>query len=130
MASIQRIKSPLTDEVTYRAQVRVKGRPSESKTFSNRKDAAAWGRSRETAIEEGRSFPHRRAARTQFDSLVHRYRESALKDANKKVRLNQENQLAWWSERFAGLTLAEITADRVAEARDALSAETFTRGKP
>ena len=39
MASIQRIKSPLTGDISYRAQVRVKGRPAESKTFTNRKDA-------------------------------------------------------------------------------------------
>ena len=33
MASIQKIKSPLTGEISYRVQVRVKGRPSESETF-------------------------------------------------------------------------------------------------
>lgn len=31
---------------------------------------------------------------------------------------------------FAGLALAEITADRISHARDQLAAETFTRGKP
>ena len=42
MASIQRIVSPLTKDVSYRAQVRIKGRPPESKTFTNRKDAKEW----------------------------------------------------------------------------------------
>ena len=42
MASIQRIVSPLTKDVSYRAQVRVKGRSSESATFPNRKEAEAW----------------------------------------------------------------------------------------
>jgi len=37
--------------------------------------------------------------------------------------------LDWWKERFLGLTIAEITPDKVAEARDALMAQTFTRGK-
>jgi hypothetical protein len=37
--------------------------------------------------------------------------------------------LEWWAKRFAGLTVAEITPDRIAEARDALAAEPFTRGK-
>src|SRR6185312_2121969 len=39
-------------------------------------------------------------------------------------------QLAWWSKQFSGLSLAEITADRISQARDKLAAETFTRGKP
>ena len=37
--------------------------------------------------------------------------------------------MTWWETRFAGRTLAEITPDRVAEARDVLAAEKFTRGK-
>ena len=42
MASIQRIVSPLTKDVSYRAQVRVKGRAAQSATFPNRKEAEAW----------------------------------------------------------------------------------------
>jgi len=44
MASIQRIKSPLTGEVSYRVQVRVKGHAPQGKTFPNRKEAQQWGR--------------------------------------------------------------------------------------
>jgi integrase len=47
-------------------------------------------------------------------------------DASKAVR---EQHLTWWDTHFAGRTLAEITPDRVAEARDALAVEKFTRGK-
>ena len=39
MASIQRVVSPLTREISYRAQVRVKGRTSQSATFPNKKEA-------------------------------------------------------------------------------------------
>lgn len=42
MASIQRIVSPLTNAVSYRAQVRLKGRPAQSETFPNRKEALQW----------------------------------------------------------------------------------------
>jgi len=41
MASIQRIKSELTGGISYRVQVRVKGRPALSETFPNLKEAAA-----------------------------------------------------------------------------------------
>ena len=42
MATILRIESELTGKVTYRAQVRAKGHPTESQTFSTRKKAESW----------------------------------------------------------------------------------------
>jgi integrase len=123
MASIQRIVSPLTKDVAYRAQVRVKGRPTESKTFTNRKDAKEWAAALESAITDARYFPSRKAQRTLFAELVERYRRDVLKDPSRGAHLD------WWKERFLGLTIAEITTDRVAEARDVLLAQTFTRGK-
>jgi integrase len=129
MASIQRIVSPLTKEVTYRAQVRVRGRPSESATFPNRKEAQTWASSVESAIREGRHFPQSRARRTAFDELVARYRGSMLSRLSEGEQSHRNRHLDWWQERFAGLSIGEITADRVAEARDALAGGTFTRGK-
>ena len=78
MASIQRIVSPLTNAVSYRAQVRVKGRPAQSETFPNRKEAQQWAQSIETAIREGRHFPHAAARRTSFDALAKDYTETVL----------------------------------------------------
>jgi integrase len=129
MASIQRIVSPLTGEISYRAQIRVKGRRSMSETFTNRKAAAKWAARIETGIDEGKHFPHLKAAKTPFADLVARYQESVLKDAKRQLQISQGRHLAWWAARFAGLSLAEITVDKVVEARDALSAERFTRGK-
>jgi integrase len=123
MASIQRIVSALTKDVSYRAQVRVKGRPTESKSFANRKDAKEWAAALESAIADARYFPSRKAQRTLFAELIERYRRDVLKDPSRGAHLD------WWKERFLGLTIAEITPDKVAEARDALLAETFTRGK-
>jgi integrase len=130
MASIQRVVSPLTGSVSYRVQVRVKGRSAESETFRNRKDAKEYGAALESAIVDGRHFPSRRAKQTTFAGLVARYRENVLKDARASKRVTCEQHLTWWDERFLGRTLAEVTPDLVAEARDALAAEKFTRGKP
>ena len=80
MASVQRIKSTLTGEISYRAQVRVKGRPPESQNFSTRKKAESWAKALESAIEDGRHFPQRQSRRTLFVELVNRYRGSALKE--------------------------------------------------
>jgi integrase len=129
MASIQRIESPLTGAISYRVQVRVKGRSALSETFPNRLEAKKWGAATETAIREGKHFPHLKAGKTTFAALVDRYTKSVLKDAKPKAQLNTGKQLKWWNDRFVGLTLADMTPDRIAEAREALAAETFTRGK-
>src|SRR5215472_17946476 len=130
MASIQRIVSPRTGEVAYRVQVRRRGRSPESASFPNRKEAVAWAESLETSIREGRHFPHAAAKRTSFDALAKDYVETVLGEYEPKERVTRERQLGWWSEQFAGLSLADITPDRISKARDKLAAETFTRGKP
>jgi integrase len=129
MASIQKIKSPLTDEVSYRAQIRVRGR-SESATFPRKSEAVEWAASIETAIREGKHFPHAAARRTTFDTLADAYVENALDGFDKKQRATRVQQVEWWAKQFKGLTVAEVTADAIGRARDACAAEKFTRGKP
>jgi integrase len=127
MASIQRIVSPLTKAVSYRAQVRVKGKPAQSETFPNLKEAKSWASSIESAIRENRHHPHLAGGKKSFAELVQKYRDAVGDlDSSKAVR---KQHLDWWAEHFAGRTLAEITPVLIAEARDALAAETFTRGK-
>lgn len=127
MASIQRIVSPLTKSVSYRAQVRVKGKPAQCETFPNVKEAKAWASSLESAIRENRHHPHLAGGKKTFAELVQKYRAAVGDlDSSKAVR---KQHLDWWSECFAGRTLAEITPALIAEARDALAAEKFTRGK-
>jgi integrase len=129
MASIQRLKSPLTAEISYRAQVRVKGSPSQSQTFSNRKDAEKWAASIEAAVHEGRHFPMARASRFLFSDAVKRYKESVFAEAKERSRRTREQHLDFFEEQFKGLALAQVTADRVAEARDELAATRYSRGK-
>ncbi len=126
----QRITSARTGEVSYRAQVRVKGRPTQSANFPNRKEAKAWADSIEFAIREGRHFPHAAARRTTFDALAQDYVQTILAEFDAKERHTRVRQLAWWSRQFAGLSLVEITAVHISKARDALSVETFSRGRP
>jgi integrase len=127
MASIQRIVSPLTKAVSYRAQVRVKGKPAQSETFPNLKEAKSWASSLESAIRENRHHPHLAGGKKSFAELVQKYSEAVGDlDASKAVR---KQHLDWWSKHFAGRTLAEITPALIAEARDALAGEKFTRGK-
>jgi integrase len=130
MASIQKIKSPLTGEISYRAQIRVRGK-SESATFPKKSEAVEWAASLETAIREGKHFPHAVARRTSFDALAATYVRDALADlADDKQRNTREQQIEWWSEQFKGKTVAEITRDAIKASLAVCAAEKFTRGKP
>jgi integrase len=114
----------------YRAQVRRKGRPAESANFPNKAEAKAWAESIETAIREGRHFPHAAARRKSFDELAKDYAETVLTEFDPGERATRIRQLAWWGAQFGDLRLSELSADRISQARDKLAAETFTRGKP
>jgi len=129
LASIQRLTSPLTGRVAFRVQIRLKGHPAQSATFRKRKDAERWASSIESAIREGRHFPHTRSQRISFVSVVQRYRESVLGDGPLSRRVNTGRHIAWWVDHFGSLALAAITPDRIAEARDALAMQTFVRGR-
>ena len=129
VASIQRLTSPLTGRVAYRVQIRLKGHPAQSETFRNRRDAARWASSIESAILEGRHFPHTRSKRVSFASLAQRYRENILADAPRSRKVKTECHIAWWVEHLGSLNLAGITPDCIAEARDALALQPFSRGK-
>ena len=99
-------------------------------TFPNRKEAEAWAASIETAIREGRHFPHAAAKRTSFDALAKDYVETGMAEFDEVQRAARTLQLNWWSKQFAGKSIAEITPDAISKARDACATETFTRGKP
>ena len=130
MAYIRRLVSPFTREVSYRVQVRMKGRPAESGTFPNLKEAKAWAASLESATREGRYFPHAAAKRTSFDRLVQDYTKTVLSEFDEIQSAARSRHLIWWAKQFSGLSIAEITTDRVSKARDACAAERFTKGKP
>jgi integrase len=129
MASIQRVLSARTGRASYRVQVRLRGHPSQSGTFRNRRDAERWASSLESGIREGRYFPNAMARRTTFAALAERYARSVLADARPERRANAEHHIAWWLDRLGTLTLAEITADHIAQGRDALAAQTYVRAK-
>jgi integrase len=129
MASIQRIKSPLTGTISYRAQVRVKGRPAKSETFPNKKEAEKWASGLESAIRENRHHPHLAGGKKSFAEAADRYLKTVVNEAKPSDLRTRRIHLDWFAEQFIGLTLAEITPDRVATARDALAREKYTRGK-
>jgi len=67
-----------------------------------------------------------KARRTPFAELTKRYRKHIADSADFEDR---DRQLAWFEKRFAGKSVADVTAAEVAEARDALTTEEYARGK-
>ena len=70
------------------------------------------------AIREGRHFPHAAARRTSFDARAKDYTETVLAEFHEKEKSTRMRQLKWWADQFAGLALAEITADAISQVRD------------
>lgn len=131
MATVLRQKSTRTGTVTFRAQVRVKGRPALSGTFPTRREAQRWAASLESAIREQRYDPSAEGKRRTLEEAVVRYKAEIL--PSKKAGRDRELQLAWWSRYLGGRRLNELTPALIAEYRDKLPKETVTRekkGKP
>jgi integrase len=129
MASIYRRVSKLTGDVTWRAQVRVKGR-SESKNFPTKGEAQEWAESVATAIRQHKHFPHAAATRMGFAKLVSDYTETVLPEFDEVQQAARTRHLEWFAQQFVGLNVAEVTATEISKARDALAAETFSRQPP
>ena len=103
MASIQKLVSPLTGDIAYRAQVRVKGHASQSATFPNKKEAKEWAEGLQTAIRESRYHPHLRGSRTTFAELVAKYEDSAaFKSLVESGRAARKQHLNFFVDEWGG----------------------------
>ena len=101
---------------------------SESATFPLKSEAVEWATDIEAKIRQAKHFPHAAARRTEFDALAKSYVENALDDMDKKQRATRIQQVSWWSGRFKGRTVVEITPEVIKDARTACADEKFTRG--
>ena len=118
MASIQRLQSPITGRISYRAQVRRLGFRSKSATFPVLAEAKQWARFTEAGIRK-----YRHAALTPFADVVDRYRREVLPDFDEPERRSRELHLAWWACRFGKLGFAAITRIDIVKGCDALALE-------
>ena len=72
MANIQERKSK-DGKTTYRVQIRLKGYPSQTATFSRKTDARKWVQQIESAIREGRHFKTAESKKHTLGDLIDRY---------------------------------------------------------
>ena len=117
MATIQKRKR--SSEIRYRVQVRIKGYPAQSATFTKRSDAKRWGQQTEAAIREGRYFKN---TKHTMGETIDRYIASVLPRKGSQ-KDNQRAQLGWWRKEIGDYLIADITPALVCECRDKLANE-------
>jgi integrase len=107
-------------QTSYRAQVRRKGTPPLSATFTKLSDARKWVQTTEAAIIEGRHFKTAEAKRHTLADLIDRYIVDILPHKGASAIRKQTQQLLWWKARLGYCIVADITPSLIAEHRDML----------
>src|SRR2546426_12263373 len=108
MATIVR-RTGKNGQLSYRVQVRRKGAPSLSGTFTKLSDAKKWIHTAEGAILEGRHFKTTEAKRHTLADLIDRYVENVLPSKSHSSIYMQTLQLNWWKELIGHCVLADLT---------------------
>lgn len=121
MATIQQRKTK-DGSTSYRVQVRLRGYPPATATFTRKGDARAWAATTESAMRDGRHFPDHEAKRRTLAELVDRQLET-VKTKRPHDYSRQRVLLGWWKARIGGYALSQVTPALVAEFRDKLLAE-------
>ena len=121
MASIlERIDSK--GNKTYQAKVRIKGYPTQTKTFDRKTDAKIWANKTETEIRTGLFLPETQSNQHTFAELVDRYCENEINE--RKSDINKiKMHLEWWKSELGSYFLNRITPIMIAEARTKLATE-------
>ncbi len=127
MAYIQERKDK-SGKSHYRVQVRKKGFPLQSATFTRKTDAKNWAQSVEAAIEERRYRNVSQAKRRTVAELIDRYIEDVLPRKPKSIRA-QKQQLLWWRSQLGKFTLSDLTVDVIVDYRNKLARRQVQPGK-
>ena len=103
-------------KVSFTATLRLKGHPSDTKTFSRKTDAKNWIQSTESAIKEGRLSSSRDSKRLTLNEVIDRYLQSP--GISSKTKENHRPWLVLWKKQLGNLKLIDITPARISETRD------------
>jgi integrase len=110
----------------HRAEVRLKGYPTQTATFKRLTDAKKWVQDTESAIREGRHFKTVEAKKHTFADLADRYIKNELPT---KPKLQQQvHQLEWWKEKMGVHLLSDVTPAMIGQYRDELAIGITYRG--
>lgn len=111
----------------FRVLIRVKGFPTQSKTFARKTDAKIWIQQVESEMRQG-CFKIPEANKHTLKEAIDRYISNVLPTKPKNAR-NVYRHLNWWRDELGKYFLNEITSAKISEARDKLANESFEKGK-
>ena len=112
----------------YRVQVRKKGYPVQTATFTRKTDARNWAQSVEASMEERRYRNVAQAKRHTTGELIDKYLDDYLPRKPRSEAL-QRPQLKWWQKQIGTYTLADLTPDIIVEHRDKLAKRILPTGR-
>jgi integrase len=102
-------------DLQWEAQIRKKGFPAQSRTFTYRDDAERWAKETEVAIERGLFFDRTKAERTTVSELITRYRSDIMPSLGGKHVKPALNALA---PIFGEYALSSVTSEMISKYRD------------
>lgn len=100
----------------WRAQIRRKGWPTQSRTFKLRADAEKWATALEREMDTGAFVPRDEAERTTFREAADRYSREVL--PSKRGKAQDASRLRLLIDRFGKFSLAAISSTMLAGFRD------------
>ena len=115
-------------KIKYRAKVRIKGHPQQSKTFKRLTDAKRWADQLEVDLQQGIITPRVKKQKHTLAELVDRYIENCLSQKSPSTQEAQLRHLEWWKSNLGSYFLVNITAPLLVEYREKIGNE-IVRGK-
>lgn len=103
-------------ELQWHVQIRRKGYPAQTGTFSTRADAEAWARGIESEMDRGVFRSLAEAEKTTLSVILDRYEDEVL--PSKKGKAADKSRVKTLKARLGTLKLAAITSATVASFRD------------
>jgi integrase len=105
---------------TFHVQIRIRGFPPQTKTFTKKTIAKQWADDVELKIRSGRYLPTAMAEKRLARDLIQRYRTSILPYKKEKQRKDSARHLDWWDKRVGKFGVLELTSDLIGRCRDEL----------
>lgn len=113
--------------VSWRAQVRIKGHPTQSGTFPNKRLADDWAKESEIAIKNGKYFTTLKSKQYTLEELIDKYiREELPKKQN--IRKDIYQQLDLWKSLIGKYALIAIKSEIITGALEKISAIPTPKG--
>ena len=107
---------------TYQAKIRIKGYPTQSKTFERKTDAKLWANKMEHEIRTGIYLPEKHSNQHTLAELIERYCANEINERKSdigKVKMH----LQWWKKELGAYYLNRLTPAIICDARSKLANE-------